>query len=288
MQYQGLFVGLATLDLIYLVERLPNNNQKIVALDQIIAAGGPATNAAVTFNYLGSKAKLLGILGNHPLSQLIQADLATHSLKIIDLQPEYAESPSVSSIFVIQSTGERAVISINATKSQAIVEQLPKDVLEQVDLVLLDGHQMAISQAIASQAKSLNIPVVLDGGSWKPGLEKVLPYVDYALCSADFYPTGCGNLKEVLAYLQNAEISHIAITRGERPIFYWDNGKTGELAVPQVTVKDTVGAGDIFHGAFCHYILQQSFVSALHAAAQIASRSCQFFGTRQFLQSTQN
>jgi sugar/nucleoside kinase (ribokinase family) len=180
MQFRGLFVGLATLDLIYLVDRLPNNNQKIVALDQTIAAGGPATNAAITFNYLGNKAKLLGILGNHPISQLIRVDFATHSLEIIDLQPEHPESPPVSSIFVTQSTGERAVISVNATKSQATVEQLPKDILqEEVDLILLDGHQMVISQAIAPQAKSLNIPVVLDGGSWKPGLEKILPYVDY-------------------------------------------------------------------------------------------------------------
>ncbi len=285
MPFRGLFVGLATLDLIYLVDRLPNNNQKIVALDQTIAAGGPATNAAVTFSYLGSKAKLLGILGDRPISQLIRADLATHSIEIIDLQPEHPESLAISSIFVTQSTGERAVISVNATKLQATVEQLPKDILEQVDLVLLDGHQMAISQAIAPQAKSRNIPVVLDGGSWKPGLEKILPYVDYAICSADFYPPGCSNLKEVLAYLQAAGIAHIAITQGERPIFYFSDGKTGELAVPQVSVKDTVGAGDIFHGAFCHYILQRSFVPALYAAAQVASRSCQFFGTRQFLQS---
>lgn len=284
MPYRGLFVGLATLDLIYLVDRLPNNNQKIVALDQTIAAGGPATNAAVTFSYLGSQAKLLGLLGNHPISQLIRADLATQSLQIIDLQPEYSASASVSSIFVTQSTGERAVISVNATQSQVTVEQLPKDILQEVDLVLLDGHQMEISQAIASQAKSCHIPVVLDGGSWKPGLEKVLPHVDYAICSADFYPPGCSHLKEVLAYLQAAGISHIAITRGERPIFYFSDGETGELAVPQVSVKDTVGAGDIFHGAFCHYILQRSFVPALHAAAQVASHSCQFFGTRQFQQ----
>ncbi|MBE9169621.1 sugar kinase [Pleurocapsales cyanobacterium LEGE 06147] len=287
MQFRGLFVGLATLDLIYLVDRLPNNNQKIVALDQTIAAGGPATNAAVTFSHLGSKAKLLGILGNHPISQLIRADLTTHSIEIIDLQAEHPQSPPVSSIFVTQSTGERAVISVNAVKSQATVEQLPKDILEKIDLVLLDGHQMAISQAIAPQAKSRNIPVVLDGGSWKPGLEKVLPYVDHAICSADFYPPSYSDRREdVLAYLQAAGISYIAITRGERPIFYFSEGKIGEITVPQVSVKDTVGAGDIFHGAFCHYILQQSFIPALTAAAQVASRSCQFFGTRQLWQFT--
>jgi sugar/nucleoside kinase (ribokinase family) len=31
------------------------------------------------------------------------------------------------------------------------------------------------------------------------------------------------------------------------------------LPVPQVSVRDTLGAGDIFHGAFCHYRLSANF-----------------------------
>jgi sugar/nucleoside kinase (ribokinase family) len=45
-----------------------------------------------------------------------------------------------------------------------------------------------------------------------------------------------------------------------------------------------MGAGDIFHGAFCHYILQESFPDAIASAAKIASHSCQFFGTRRWMQ----
>ncbi|NET50891.1 MAG: sugar kinase, partial [Merismopedia sp. SIO2A8] len=47
---------------------------------------------------------------------------------------------------------------------------------------------------------------------------------------------------------------------------------------------DTLGAGDIFHGAFCHYILQQNFTESLVAAAEIASNSCKFFGTRRWME----
>ena len=58
---RGLFVGLVTLDLIYLANSAPQNNQKIVATDYTVAAGGPATNAAVTFSHLGNQATVLGI-----------------------------------------------------------------------------------------------------------------------------------------------------------------------------------------------------------------------------------
>lgn len=34
---------------------------------------------------------------------------------------------------------------------------------------------------------------------------------------------------------------------------------------------DTLGAGDIFHGAFCHYVLRENFLDALASAAKIAA-----------------
>ncbi|TAG00060.1 MAG: sugar kinase, partial [Oscillatoriales cyanobacterium] len=57
----GLFLGLATLDLIYLASKPPGENQKVVAVDSTIAAGGPATNAAVAFSGLGNAAVLAGV-----------------------------------------------------------------------------------------------------------------------------------------------------------------------------------------------------------------------------------
>ena len=279
--FQGLFVGLTTLDLIYLTTRLPHNNEKIVALRQTIAAGGPSTNAAVTFNCLGSRAKLLSTIGNHPLSHLIRSDLEEYSVEFTDLDGDKSESPPVSSIFVTESTGERAIISINATKFQARVEQIPTNILSCIDIVLIDGHQIAISRAIAQQAKARNIPVVLDGGSWKPGLESILPFIDYAICSSDFYPPTCHDREDVFNYLKAQKIPYIAITNGAENIQYLSPNKQGEISIDKVTVVDTLGAGDIFHGGFCHYVLRQPFAEALCSAAQIASFSCQYFGTRQ-------
>jgi sugar/nucleoside kinase (ribokinase family) len=282
MNQSGLFVGLATLDLIYLTAKFPDQNEKIVALDQTVAAGGPATNAAVTFCYLGNQATLLGSLGQHPLSNLIRTDLANYSVRIIDLEPQRSESPPVSSIIVTQGSGDRAVISLNTSKSQAPTDRIPPDILPEIDIVLIDGHQMAVSHKIAKQAKANQIPVVIDGGSWKVGWETVLPFVDYAVCSANFYPPNCRDRQDVFSYLIAAGIPHIAITQGEKPIQSWTQGEWRELDVPAIEPVDTLGAGDIFHGAFCHYILQYSFQQALTAAAQVASRSCQYFGTRHF------
>jgi sugar/nucleoside kinase (ribokinase family) len=275
---------MVTLDLVYLATAPPNNNQKIVASDYTVAAGGPATNAAVAFGYSSNRATVLGVVGAHPITHLIREDLSRYGVAIADLDPSQPEPPPVSSIIISSDTGDRAVISINASKLQMPSERIPPDIFPAVDIVLIDGHQMEVGYACTQLAKANNIPVVIDGGSWKLGFEKVLPFVDYAICSANFYPPNCHNSQEVIAYLWAAGIRHIAITNGENPIQYLSAGNTGSVEVPKVSAVDTLAAGDIFHGAFCHYILQQNFTEALASAAAIASHSCQFFGTRQWMQ----
>ncbi|OUL27459.1 ribokinase [Nostoc sp. RF31YmG] len=285
--HHGLFVGLVTLDFIYLAESAPQNNQKIVASDYTVAAGGPATNAAVTFSHLGNQTTVMGVLGSHPMTQLIRTDLASYKVAIADLDPSTTAAVPVSSIIVTQSTGERAVVSINAVKTQASISSLPSDILQNIDIVLIDGHQMEVGIAIAQIAKAQNIAIAIDGGSWKPGFDQLLPFVDYAICSSNFYPPNCHTAAEVFAYLSSLAIPHIAITHGEQPIEYLSCGNTGILDVPRISAVDTLGAGDIFHGAFCHYILQESFTDALAQAAKVAAKACQFFGTRRWMDAQQ-
>lgn len=282
---KGLFVGLTTLDFIYLTSSIPQSNQKLVAIDALTVSGGPATNAAITFQSLGNQARLLSALGQHPMTSMIRHDLI--NLELYDLSPDALESPPISSILVTEGTGDRAVISINAKRSQA--QQLPdgmdlSEVLKNVDIVLMDGHQMAVSATIAAQAKSRGIPVVMDGGSWKPGFESVLPFVDYAICSANFMPPESAG--DVFAFLAAFGIPFAAITHGAQAIVYADRslGQLGSIEVPKIQAVDTLGAGDIFHGAFCHFILQQDFQRSLSNAAKIAARSCQYFGPRSGLE----
>ena len=272
---------MVTLDLIYLVEQMPDRNQKIAALSSTIAAGGPATNAAVAFGHLGNNATLLGAVGAHPVNHLILADLQQCGVTIADLTPTRTDSPPISSIIVTESTGDRAVVAMNAIKSPIDASLSVR--LDEVDIVLIDGHQIEASVTIAQRAKQQGIPVVIDGGSWKPGFDQVLPWVDYAICSANFYPPDCHTSEQVLSYLSKWGISQIAVTRGEGAIEVLNEGVRGAIDVPKTQVIDTLGAGDIFHGAFCHFILQSDFFNALTEAAKVAADSCQFFGTREWM-----
>ncbi|MEE3716025.1 sugar kinase [Tumidithrix elongata RA019] len=301
MSRWGLFIGLVTLDTVYLVDRPPDANQKIVAKDHMVSVGGPATNAAVAFSYLGNYPTLATAIGSHPISNLIKEDLKLYDVAIADLAPTLTTPPSISSVNVIDGTGERSLVSINAVKQQVSAQDMPTyvltDILPEMEIVLIDGHQMAVSLEVAKSAQTRRIPVVIDGGSWKVGFEQVLPFADYVICSANFYPPNCQSSLEAIGYLRDLGIPHIAITNGAEPIQYFSRSQDGEIQgeipIAAIDAKDTLGAGDIMHGAFCHYILNElpelqagesPFAKALTKAAAVASYSCKYFGARRWMQ----
>ncbi|MDV3351584.1 PfkB family carbohydrate kinase [Leptothoe sp. LEGE 181152] len=265
-----------TLDCIYQAQRPPQANEKLVAEAAMMAAGGPATNAAVAFAALGGNATVMAAVGQHPVTTLLRGDMAQVGVSLQDLTPERQDPPPMSSIVVSKASGERAVISRNAVGLQVDPQAVD---LTGIDIVLLDGHQMALGQQIAKAAKPLGIPVVVDAGSWKSGFDQVLALATVVIASANFKPP---DDQDALTYLQGLGIPHIAITHGKRPIVFSDQGRVGELPVPTTTVVDTLGAGDIFHGAFC-YAWAGDFPRALAEATRVASFSCRTFGTRTWI-----
>jgi sugar/nucleoside kinase (ribokinase family) len=281
---RGLFVGLTTLDCLYQADHPPSADEKVVAHKSLLVAGGPATNAAVAFAQLGgstgNQAVLASVLGEHPLITLLREDLQGHGVILADLDPTRLSPPPVSSIVVTLATGERAVVASNALDRQAEIAQIPSDILMGVGVVLIDGHQMAVSAQIAQWAKAQNILVVVDAGSWKPGFETVLAWADSVVASANFLPPDCANADDVFAYLKALKVPQRAITRGADSILYQTDEGSGEIEIPQVRAVDTLGAGDIFHGAFCHFCLTHEFAEALLKASRSASFACQYWGTR--------
>jgi sugar/nucleoside kinase (ribokinase family) len=208
-------------------------------------------------------------------------------VELIDLAPGNTDLPPLSSIITTKSSGERAVVAYAPGMTALDGQDAPALDVAAFDILLLDSFQLPVSQGLARAAREQGLPVVLDGGSWKEGLDTLLPLVEIAICSADFHPPGSASGRApqaVFEYLLARGVRQVAITRGEQSILYCDGDQTGEIPVPAIKVIDTLGAGDIFHGAFCYYFARrQAFAEALSQAAGVAARSCTSFGTRSWM-----
>ena len=285
----GLFVGLCTLDVIQLVDHAPGANEKLTAQDQVVAAGGPAANAAVTFAHLGGTARLLTAIGSHPLGVGAKADLRALGVTVTDLAVDSTQPPAVSSVLVTASTGERAVASTNATRHRLTPPDDLDALVAACDIVEFDGHHMELAVAAARAARTAGRTTVFDGGSWKPGTEDLLPFIDVAVCSSDFHPPGTHTPADTLRFLREYGVARSAVSGGADPIAWTAPDAEGAVEVPPVRVADTLGAGDVLHGALAHHLALQDrptpedFAEALRAAATVASRSCASFGTRAWM-----
>ena len=280
----GIFVGLSTIDVVYRVEKFPAPNTKVAAQSQDVFVGGPATNAAIAYAHLGGTASLVSVIGRHAVADVIRKDAESRSVRLFDLNPSFNQPPAISSVSV-DAAGRRNVISANGARIETPAAEIDQRALEEARVLLVDGHYIPACQAWAAAAQSRGVPVVLDGGSWKEGTEELLANVAIAICSADFRPPGCTNEEKTVRYLKQRGVKHVAITHGAEPVLFESGSSSGTLRVPQVEAVDTMGAGDIFHGAFCFFSsIGHGFVEALAEAAQIASESCRYHGTREWMQ----
>ena len=182
---RGLFVGLATLDVVHRVDRLPGENEKITADQQFVAAGGPATNAAVTFVALGGHATLVTALGESPVARCIADDISRYGVEVVDVAPAL-ESPAVSSVMVSTHSGHRAVVGGDAAGSlvPAPVSEVLADLIDGVDVVLVDGHHPALATAAARECRTARKPCVIDAGRWKPVMAEIMPAATDIVASA--------------------------------------------------------------------------------------------------------
>jgi len=285
--------GLATLDVVQVVDHVPSPDEKIVAEDLQVTFGGPAANAAATAVALGVRTVLVTALGSGPIADLVRAGLASAGVEVVDLLDGVPGSPPVSTVLVTRSTGARAVASVNATgvaDLTAPARAAAAWVLDGATALLVDGHHVGAAQVLAAAARAADIPVLLDGGSWKTGLGALLGMVDHAVLSADFVlpdgasrpsepaapgkpdgagePDGAGGLHGGVDALRGGVDGLLDAVAAFGPRVVGRSAGAGPLRlrvatpdgvvtrsdirpplVPPEAVVDTLGAGDVLHGA---------------------------------------
>ena len=293
------FVGLTTLDVVHRAQAPPSRNEKITATRQDVAAGGPAANAAVVARALGAEATLISALGSSPVAAAARADLDAHEVRVVDLAPEH--ELAVSAILVDAGTGARAATSPDG----GATDPPPPDFTTLPDpaVVLIDGHYPRLALAAGRAAHERGALVVLDAGRWRPVFAELIPLAHVVAASADFtLPDGGRGPAALVAAGAVAGM----VTAGSEPVqFVTRAGEpagrgthegsaagsgavaeagSGAVAVPAVPVRDTLGAGDAFHGALAAALAAgDPLRRAVEVAVAVAAHRVQHVGPRHYL-----
>ncbi|SED79925.1 sugar kinase [Bradyrhizobium erythrophlei] len=277
-----LCIGLPVRDLTFRVN-VPARGSKENATHFDEICGGNALNAAIGIVRLGGRASICGPMGDsretssrYIFDKLAQEGIETnHLIHMPDLVTPI-------SAIMIDDTGERTIVTFRDPELWKVKLPPTELLLEDCAAILTESRCAPFCTELCAEAVKRGIPVVVDvdrAMSMREGLLTASSHLVFSSeplqQTADVTDDG-----QALQKLAKLTPSFLAGTRGPQGTI-WLNEKGGleETAAFPVHTVDTLGAGDVFHGAFALAITEkQELRQALRFASAAAALKCTRFG----------
>lgn len=273
-------VGIAVLDYVYGVDRLPTEGAKYRSSKLEVVGGGIAANAAVAVARLGGGALLATRLGPDVAGDAIRAELQAEGVDLSVCRPVEGRRSPVSAIMIDQA-GERMIVSYSDPDMPALPDWLPRSLPHGVGAVLVDTRWEEAGLGLFRLARAAGIPGVLDGDRM-PRLPENLTAPSHIAFSEQGLRelTGRDDPAEGLKGLGQRD-NWLAVTCGAGGVFVMSRGELAHVPAYEVDVVDTLGAGDVWHGAFALALAEgQDELQAVRFANAAAAIKCTRFGGR--------
>ncbi|WP_050184440.1 carbohydrate kinase family protein [Domibacillus robiginosus] len=282
-----LFVGTATADIIALVDHLPKSDERIAALNLIKCGGGPAANAAVSAQTLGAPCSIITAVGDDSTGKEIIQELSDYKIDVSGIQTIENGISSTSCIQVERSSGSRSITYYGGSLSSYELNNFPSILIENCSIIHADGNNPELTLQAFKLGKEKGKTTSLDGGNISDeNLQKLLPYVDVYITDSKSIPQWAffDDLKSTCKILTERGPKLVAVTLGKKGCLMFDTKQYYQSSGIEITVVDTTGAGDNFHGAFVYGLWRDlSYEECLELANTFAALSCQGLGGRRCL-----
>lgn len=264
-----LCVGQSAYDITIPVDSFPIENKKYKVHDVIECGGGSCNNAAYLLAMWHNEVYLASSIGKDLYGKKIKEELESVGVNTDFFEEISGVNTTISYIINNQENGSRTIIT---NRSQNMHFSKNHNIDIKTDVILLDGNDYEMSlKVLKSNPGAIKI---IDAGSMKPGTVELSKLCDYVVCSNDFAKeytkmdfdySDRKKIHEVYDKLSHDFNGKVIITlEAMGSLVKIDNEF---YLVPSMSVKsvDSTGAGDIYHGAFTHFIANgYSILEAMH------------------------
>ncbi|MGN6310806.1 MAG: sugar kinase [Xanthobacteraceae bacterium] len=278
-----LCIGMPVRDLAFRIEAIPSRGSKVPASQFEEIAGGNALNAAIGIVRLGGRAALCGPMGDaHETSaHYIFDKLAEEGIDSRHLVHVPGLVTPISAI-MIDPSGERTILTFRDPALWKVRLPDADALLANCGAVLIESRCAPFATDLCAEARHRNIPVVVDGDGVMSLSEGLLTASSHLIFSSDAARQTAGSDEDATALRMIAGLtsSFLAATRGPQGTLWLDPaGAFQETPAFPVHTVDTLGAGDIFHGAFTQALIEgQAVPAAMRFASAAAALKCTRFG----------
>lgn len=279
-----LCVGALTHDTIFQMAELPPGPGKFLPLAATDHAAGMSSSAATAIARLGGAVALWASVGDDATGQRLVDEIAGEGVDCTNVRVVEGARSAFSTILVDQQ-GERIIVPRYDQSLLSEPSVIPD--ISGYSAVLVDVRWQNAAAVALTEARKAGIPAILDADvASMDVLDRLLPLASHIVASepAAYSVTGQDNPADaVLALAKRHETAFVAVTAGAEGVFWFDRstGATMHAPAPKVIARDTLAAGDVFHGAFVLGLVEGMPMSDIMAfAATAAAIKCEVFGGR--------
>lgn len=254
MVWDVLGLGAVAVDDLFYVERYPPVDSKTPVLASQRQGGGLAGTALVTVARLEARAAYCGVLGDDELSHFTRQELERHGVDCSPCLYQAGARPVYAIAIVERLTGARTLFYDRSGFIEPPVEWITPALLASCRVLFVDHTVMGAALHAARLAHSLGIPVVAD---IEPGADErrqaLLAMIDHLVIGIELGHelTSQSDPAEMVAALAAGPHAAVVVTAGAQGCWYAAHaGPVRHCPAIQVQVVDTVGCGDVFHGAY--------------------------------------
>ena len=278
-----LCIGIPVRDLIFHTPGVPGRGSKENATGFDEICGGNALNAAIGIVRLGGRASICGPMGDakETSSRFIFEQMAHEGIETKHLIHMPGLVTPISAV-MIDPSGERTIITFRDPKLWHV--KLPDfdALLDDCQAILTESRCAEFCTELCAEAVRRGIPVIVDVDRAMSLREGLLNASTHLVFSSEPLQETADESDDGAALKKVAKLtkSFLAGTRGARGTIWLDeHGQLQETPAFPVHTVDTLGAGDVFHGAFALGITEgQELRQALRFASAAAALKCTRFG----------
>ncbi|CAN1538183.1 RbsK Sugar kinases, ribokinase family [Rhabdaerophilaceae bacterium] len=245
-----LTVGIAVLDDIFRIPMplIPGQKHRAAGLSTTI--GGTATNGGFAIARLGGRPSLLTRFGDDAAARQLREMLEGYGIETA-MSPGIPGCATSRSTIVIEPDGERTIINILDSSLPDYPDWLPDRLPEGFDAVLGDVRWEFAAKRLFKLARAAGKFAVLDGDR-APTDPDLIDSATHVAFSAQGLRelAGIGFLPDGLAKVAHGRSHFIAVTDGINGVYSHFEGRITHHKAFEVVQVDTLGAGDVWHGAF--------------------------------------
>jgi sulfofructose kinase len=277
-----LCVGHAVQDFVFSLPQLPDRAAKYRAEHFVTTGGGPAATAAVTVARLGGAALLAARIGADPVADVIEAELTSLGVDCRHLRRFPGCQSSLSAV-LLDSGGERMIVNHLDPALPVDPAWLPDARVERAAVVLADSRWPAGAAHALAAARARGIPAVLDADRPFPSHPGLLEAATHVAFSADGLEdfAGTADAEGALVAVARRLGTWCCVTLGARGVLIAASGGLQHSPAFDVPAVDTLGAGDVWHGAFALALAEgRDATAAVRFASAAAALKVQRGGGR--------